>query len=306
MKASRTVGKRTLTLTTHCKSSLFQTFTPSRGTSILWYLALSPLETPRDSWIPPDPHLGPQEPGEVLYNTPPVPRGYFYSDVATSRMKVSYDRAQEGNSTALGVWLISTVCAGARQLVSLREKERGTPAKIYNYRELAGGKQGPGAQRSQSVGAGGVGGGGGAFWAPQWKLFTDSPLSHPGRTSPQHKSQEKLQGVAQATQRKDDSPRKSNVMTRVQKAKTERAQTAGPEGKAGDRICHLNAQGGRVSHRAGTALGGCGKVTVEGGRSVEKGGEGCVTRGNKDLLHPRRFCAETAPSTRHSWPQLWP
>uniref|UniRef100_A0A7N5P404 SP110 nuclear body protein n=1 Tax=Ailuropoda melanoleuca TaxID=9646 RepID=A0A7N5P404_AILME len=50
-----------------------------------------------------------------------------------------------------------------------------------------------------------------------------------GRTSPQHKSQEKLQGVDQAPQRKDDSPRKSNVMTRAQKAKAECAQTAGPE-----------------------------------------------------------------------------
>lgn len=86
-------------------------------------------------------------------------------------------------------------------------------------------------------------------------------------------------------------------MTRAQKAKAECAQTAGPEGKAGDRICHLNAQGGRVSHRAGTALGGRGKVTVEGGRSVEKGGVGVVTRGSKDLMHLRQRCAETAPST---------
>ncbi|XP_057161475.1 sp110 nuclear body protein [Ursus arctos] len=62
-----------------------------------------------------------------------------------------------------------------------------------------------------------------------------------GRTSPQHKSQEKLQGVAQATQRKDDSPRKSNVMTRVQKAKTERAQTAGPE-EIGDDSSEMNEE----------------------------------------------------------------
>lgn len=58
----------------------------------------------------------------------------------------------------------------------------------------------------------------------------------------------------------------------------------------------LYAQCGRVSHAAGTALGGCVKVIVEGGRSAEKDGEVCVTRESKDLLH-LRFCAETAPAT---------
>ncbi|XP_054361954.2 sp110 nuclear body protein isoform X5 [Mirounga angustirostris] len=55
-----------------------------------------------------------------------------------------------------------------------------------------------------------------------------------GRTSPRHRSQEKLQVVDQATQRKDDSPRKSNVMTSVQKASTECAQTSGPEETSDD------------------------------------------------------------------------
>nr|XP_012416320.1 PREDICTED: sp110 nuclear body protein [Odobenus rosmarus divergens] len=55
-----------------------------------------------------------------------------------------------------------------------------------------------------------------------------------GRTSPRHRSQEKLQVVDQATQRKDDSPRKSNVMTSVQKASTECAQTSGPKETSDD------------------------------------------------------------------------
>ncbi|XP_027960851.1 sp110 nuclear body protein isoform X3 [Eumetopias jubatus] len=55
-----------------------------------------------------------------------------------------------------------------------------------------------------------------------------------GRTSPRHRSQEKLQEVDQATQRKDDSPSKSNVMTSVQKASTECAQTSGPEETSDD------------------------------------------------------------------------
>ncbi|KAF3824071.1 hypothetical protein GH733_008356 [Mirounga leonina] len=64
--------------------------------------------------------------------------------------------------------------------------------------------------------------------------FSYYSLFDPGRTSPRHRSQEKLQVVDQATQRKDDSPRKSNVMTSVQKASTECAQTSGPEETSDD------------------------------------------------------------------------
>uniref|UniRef100_A0A671FI11 SP110 nuclear body protein n=1 Tax=Rhinolophus ferrumequinum TaxID=59479 RepID=A0A671FI11_RHIFE len=50
-----------------------------------------------------------------------------------------------------------------------------------------------------------------------------------GTTSLGHGTQEKLQVVNQATQMKDDSTRISKIMTRAQKAKTECAQTSGPE-----------------------------------------------------------------------------
>ncbi|XP_022357540.1 sp110 nuclear body protein [Enhydra lutris kenyoni] len=55
-----------------------------------------------------------------------------------------------------------------------------------------------------------------------------------GKASPRHRSQEKLQVVEQATQRKDDSPRKSNVMPRAQKASAECAQSSGPEETSDD------------------------------------------------------------------------
>uniref|UniRef100_A0A671F913 SP110 nuclear body protein n=1 Tax=Rhinolophus ferrumequinum TaxID=59479 RepID=A0A671F913_RHIFE len=50
-----------------------------------------------------------------------------------------------------------------------------------------------------------------------------------GTTSLGHGTQEKLQVVNQATQMKNDSTRVSKIVTRAQKAKTECAQTSGPE-----------------------------------------------------------------------------
>lgn len=70
---------------------------------------------------------------------------------------------------------------------------------------------------------------------------THKSLFGPGLTSPGHRIQEKLQMVNQKTQRKNDSTRNSEVVIRTQKAKTKCAQTSGPEGKTGDRICHLKA-----------------------------------------------------------------
>ncbi|KAK2498475.1 hypothetical protein MC885_008254 [Smutsia gigantea] len=58
------------------------------------------------------------------------------------------------------------------------------------------------------------------------------PPNKKAAASPGHGIQgveEKLQGVDQATQRKDDSARNSKVMTRAQKARTDCAQTSGPE-----------------------------------------------------------------------------
>ncbi|XP_045431576.1 sp110 nuclear body protein isoform X5 [Pipistrellus kuhlii] len=50
-----------------------------------------------------------------------------------------------------------------------------------------------------------------------------------GLTSPGHRIQEKLQMVNQETQRKNDSTRNTKVAIRTQKARTECAQTSGPE-----------------------------------------------------------------------------
>ncbi|XP_029789474.1 sp110 nuclear body protein isoform X3 [Suricata suricatta] len=55
----------------------------------------------------------------------------------------------------------------------------------------------------------------------------------PKAASPKHRIQEKLQVVDQATERKDDSTRNSEVMTRAQKARTGCTQTSGPEEKKG-------------------------------------------------------------------------
>ena len=58
--------------------------------------------------------------------------------------------------------------------------------------------------------------------------------------------------VDQVTERKDGSTRSSKVMKQAQKARAERAQKPAPESKAGDGICHLNAQCGRGSRGADT------------------------------------------------------
>lgn len=79
---------------------------------------------------------------------------------------------------------------------------------------------------------------------------THKSLFGPGTTSPGHRIQEKLQMVDQVTQRKDDSTRNSKVVIKTQKAKTECAQMSGPEGKTGDRICHLKAQYGSLVKQA--------------------------------------------------------
>uniref|UniRef100_A0A673UX57 SP110 nuclear body protein n=1 Tax=Suricata suricatta TaxID=37032 RepID=A0A673UX57_SURSU len=69
------------------------------------------------------------------------------------------------------------------------------------------------------------------------RRFTGNPnLNYsqiPQAASPKHRIQEKLQVVDQATERKDDSTRNSEVMTRAQKARTGCTQTSGPEEKKG-------------------------------------------------------------------------
>lgn len=109
--------------------------------------------------------------------------------------------------------------------------------------------------------------------------FTGNPIKTvhkslfgPGTSSAVHEIQQKLQVMDQATQRMDDSTGNSEVMTRVQKARTGCAQMSASEGEAGNGICRLNAQCGKVCHGAGTGLGGRVELIAEGGRSAEKDG----------------------------------
>ena len=72
----------------------------------------------------------------------------------------------------------------------------------------------------------------------------------PGAALPGHGTEKTLQVAEQVTHREDDSTRNTKVTTRAKKRRTECAQMPAPEGKAGDGICHLNAQRGRVSPAA--------------------------------------------------------
>ncbi|XP_039090454.1 sp110 nuclear body protein isoform X6 [Hyaena hyaena] len=67
-----------------------------------------------------------------------------------------------------------------------------------------------------------------SIWSTPKKRHQKKSLSK-GRASPEHRIQEKLRVVDQTTERKDNSTRKSKVVTTVQKAKTGCTQTFGPE-----------------------------------------------------------------------------
>ncbi|XP_036175385.1 sp110 nuclear body protein isoform X6 [Myotis myotis] len=69
-----------------------------------------------------------------------------------------------------------------------------------------------------------------SMWSVPKKRQQKKRLSK-GTASPGHRIQEKLQMVDQVTQGKDDSTRNSKVVIRTQKARTECAQTSGPEEK---------------------------------------------------------------------------
>nr|XP_020751634.1 sp110 nuclear body protein isoform X5 [Odocoileus virginianus texanus] len=73
-----------------------------------------------------------------------------------------------------------------------------------------------------------------------------------GEASSGLRIEEKLQGMNQVTQKKDDSTGNSKVMTRAQKAQAESAPVPAPKDKAGGGTGHLNAQRGSVSRGAHT------------------------------------------------------
>ncbi|MXQ79350.1 hypothetical protein E5288_WYG000608 [Bos mutus] len=88
---------------------------------------------------------------------------------------------------------------------------------------------------------------------PQEPPSTPPRITHgEGAASSGLRIQEKLQGVNQVTQKKDDSTRISTVMTRARKAQAEAARMPAQKDKAGGGTGHLNAQRGRVSHGART------------------------------------------------------
>ncbi|XP_065786477.1 sp110 nuclear body protein isoform X7 [Muntiacus reevesi] len=73
-----------------------------------------------------------------------------------------------------------------------------------------------------------------------------------GEASSRLRIEEKLQGMTQVTQKKDDSTGSSKVVTRAQKAQAEGAQMPAHKDKAGGGPDHRNAQRGRVSRGART------------------------------------------------------
>uniref|UniRef100_A0A667GJ41 SP110 nuclear body protein n=1 Tax=Lynx canadensis TaxID=61383 RepID=A0A667GJ41_LYNCA len=114
-------------------------------------------------------------------------------------------------------------------------------------------------------------------------------LFGPGRASPEHTIQKKLQLMDQATERKDDSTSNSEVITRAQKARTGCTQTSGPQGKAGYRICYKCSMWEGLS-RDGH---GVGWMCEGNGRRRER----CRQDG-KELLEKKRNNDVSSSSTR--------
>lgn len=208
---------------------------------------------------------------------------------------VSYNRVQERNSITLGFWLISTGYTGVRADGKSKGERKVHTRKICNFTENSRRKiRHRSSEISKSVGAGGMrGGGGGAFLDTPVKIIHKS-LFGPGKASPRQRNQEKLQVVEQATQRKDDSPRKSNVMPSAQKASAESAQSSGPEGKASARICHLNGRCGRVFHGTSSVR----RVCKGNSRGREKCRDRCVWQeGHRSVVPVDILCRNSSVHT---------
>ncbi|XP_054579165.1 sp110 nuclear body protein [Eptesicus fuscus] len=122
-------------------------------------------------------------------------------------------------------------------------------------------------------------------------------------TSPVHRTQEKPQMVDQATQ-KNNSTRNSRMMTRTQKARTECAQTSGPEEKKKKDVCSSSTiscqknipqkekpEDDAVDFQSPTLPVTCGRET--GILHKEKMGKGssekCIQNEEGDWFTPREF-----------------
>lgn len=180
---------------------------------------------------------------------------------------------------------------------SLREKERCTQEKyVILQRNSRRKTRHRSSEISKSVGAGGMRGGGVLSWAPWWKLFTNHYLAQgkprlgqeTKRSSKWWNRQLKGRTIHPGSQISCQAPKRQAL--NVPKALDRRVRPV-PES-----AIWMVGVGGSFTEQA--VLGGCVKVTAEGGRRAETGV--CETRGTQICCTWGHFVQ------KQLWPQRWP